>query len=259
MPNVAICRSYFSGVRTSFNLEEDLYKNWVLLAAQSGSFSFQLGAGEAADTKLIKAGELVLCPPGTPLKRWVVDPLTFIFIEFTSDSPYPTGKITVKDVQRLTSTFTYMRQVSLNNQADPSHADYMNHLLQDLLRMIDWERKLAGQTIPRDQLDPISQRALAYLDLHAFDESLNLQHLAQELGLSASQLTRRFQDAYKLSPIAYVTTIRLRKACALLVETDDTLEAIAEQCGYQNAFYFSRMFKKKQQISPSTYRRTYRI
>jgi len=235
-----------------------VYEHWVLLAAQAGSFSYQLEHGESPDSQNVTPGELVLCPPGTRLKRSVIETLTFVFIEFTSDTPLPAGKVTINDVQRLTSTFAYMRQLS-HSPMDAAGTDYMNHLLQDLIRMILWERALASQAAPQKQLDPISRRALAYIDQHAFDDTLNLQQLARNLGLSGSQLTRRFQDSYQLSPIAYATTLRLRKACTLLVETDLTLEAIAEQCGYQNAFYFSRVFKKKQQISPSTYRMTYRI
>jgi AraC family transcriptional regulator len=87
----------------------------------------------------------------------------------------------------------------------------------------------------------------------------SLQELAARLGIGASQLTRRFQAAYGLSPVRYAVKIRLSKAQLLLEETNDTLEAIAESCGFQNAFYFSRVFSQHMQISPSAYRRTFRV
>ncbi|MGO4275503.1 helix-turn-helix domain-containing protein, partial [Paenibacillus sp. TAF58] len=55
------------------------------------------------------------------------------------------------------------------------------------------------------------------------------------------------------------TLLRLQRAKSLLIDTDHTIDHIAEQCGYQNGFYLSRIFTAKLKISPSVYRRTYRF
>ncbi|MNG29018.1 HTH-type transcriptional activator Btr [compost metagenome] len=57
----------------------------------------------------------------------------------------------------------------------------------------------------------------------------------------------------------FATKVRLTRARLLLVETQDSLESIAEQCGYQNAFYFSRVFSQHMGMSPSGYRKNYRV
>jgi len=56
-----------------------------------------------------------------------------------------------------------------------------------------------------------------------------------------------------------LTSLRLRKAQSLLLETNKTLEDIAEKCGYKNGFYFSRRFSKKLNISPSEYRKNNKL
>ncbi|NQX61288.1 helix-turn-helix domain-containing protein [Paenibacillus qinlingensis] len=256
MPPIQMIRYYCSGIRDSFMMEEDMYKDWVLLAPQSGGFSYNLSTSAEDDFQEVSVGELVICPPGTLLKRKVTSPLSFIFIEFSSERTYFHGKIMIRDIQRLTSTFTYLRHLS-DEPSDKNRA-YANHLIADLLFQIEKEQDHMP-SYQQDKTDPITYRALAYIEQHAFGTHFQLQDLAKELGLSASQLTRRFQQVYKLSPIAYATTLRLQKVRSLLVDTDLTLEDIAEQCGYQNAFYMSRMFKSKIKISPSTYRRTYRF
>jgi transcriptional regulator GlxA family with amidase domain len=86
-----------------------------------------------------------------------------------------------------------------------------------------------------------------------------MKQLSSGLGISPVQFTRRFQAAYGQTPIDFLTSLRLQKAQALLLETELTLEQVADQCGYENGFYLSRMFSKKLNISPSAYRKSHRI
>lgn len=53
----------------------------------------------------------------------------------------------------------------------------------------------------------------------------------------------------------YVLSVRLAKAIDLLEETDDSISDIAESCGFQSLYYFSRYFKNKIGINPTEYRR----
>ncbi|WP_309121574.1 helix-turn-helix transcriptional regulator [Paenibacillus sp.] len=101
------------------------------------------------------------------------------------------------------------------------------------------------------------ERAAAYIRQHALEGRLSLQQLAERLRIGPSQLTRRFQAAYGVSPVRYATEARLAKARALLSDAELTLDEIAEQCGFQNAVYFSRVFTKYMKSSPSAYRKTH--
>ncbi|MNW10668.1 DNA-binding transcriptional regulator AraC [compost metagenome] len=51
----------------------------------------------------------------------------------------------------------------------------------------------------------------------------------------------------------------MRHACSLLTGTTFSLDTIAEACGYETGFYLSRIFTKKMGMSPSAYRKAYRI
>ncbi|MNI69635.1 Xylose operon regulatory protein [compost metagenome] len=107
--------------------------------------------------------------------------------------------------------------------------------------------------------DPLMHQAAAFIAEHACGMDLSLALLSTQLKLYPSQLTRRFQASYGVSPIEYATEVRLQKARSLLIETNLTIDEIADLCGYQNGFYFSRIFERKMKLRPSYYRKNYRI
>ena len=53
----------------------------------------------------------------------------------------------------------------------------------------------------------------------------------------------------------YLTSLRLQKAKTLLKEPNLSIQEIAEQSGYTDYFYFTKVFKKAEGISPSKYRK----
>nr|WP_237691047.1 AraC family transcriptional regulator [Paenibacillus caui] len=86
-----------------------------------------------------------------------------------------------------------------------------------------------------------------------------IRQIALKLGLTPVQFTRRFAKGTGQTPLDYVTALRIGKACRLLEETDETLDSIAEQCGYESGFYLSRLFLKQKGLRPSEYRKRYRV
>jgi AraC-like DNA-binding protein len=82
-----------------------------------------------------------------------------------------------------------------------------------------------------------------------------LEMLAHEVGMSRSVLAERFRDAVGTPPLAYLRTVRLQKAMRLLSDGDATLERVAAAVGYQDAFGFSKAFKRAVGLSPGEFRR----
>ncbi|MDF2962267.1 MAG: hypothetical protein K0S39_4002 [Paenibacillus sp.] len=257
--NLQVIRYYFAQHREGFTLPEDTYEGWIILAAQSGQFRFCLAEDEQPFAEgTAEFGELVLCPPGCLFKRQALEPLTFHFAEFmTSSRGWTPGKVRIRDAARLSSTYHYLQEWQ-EKASEDKLTDEAQHLIGDLLFMVDREQAASSHK-KRVIADPMMDQAAAYMEQRACEGELSLQELAAKLGISASQLTRRFQAAYGISPVHYVIKVRLSKAQLLLAETNDTLDAVSESCGFQNAFYFSRVFTKHMQISPSAFRRTFRV
>lgn len=79
--------------------------------------------------------------------------------------------------------------------------------------------------------------------------------LAAFLGLSEPTLTRRFRSALGTSPARYVAERRVARAAELLAAGEESIERIAERCGFGNRHYFTRAFTRLVGTSPGRYRR----
>ncbi|RKX40274.1 MAG: AraC family transcriptional regulator, partial [Verrucomicrobia bacterium] len=73
-------------------------------------------------------------------------------------------------------------------------------------------------------------------------------------GQSVSHYSKLFKYRTSQSPMACFLQLKIRKACELLDQTDQSVKAIAEGLGYDDPYYFSRLFKKIQGCSPTHYR-----
>ncbi|WP_425371367.1 helix-turn-helix domain-containing protein [Gemmiger formicilis] len=92
------------------------------------------------------------------------------------------------------------------------------------------------------------------LDLH-FAEKITLDALAERFYINKFYLTRVFKEQFGLSVTSYLTHLRITQAKRLLRFTDKSVENVAQECGLNDANYFSRLFKKVEGTTPGEYRR----
>lgn len=243
--------------KTQFLLDVDTYEDWVLFLVEQGSFRYQ--AGESSG--IASGGDWILCAPSEPFHREVLTPVDFHFITFALQTneveqtapPLPTGRYRPEDTPRLRDTLSQLR--SGFHAAHPGYAEALRqHWLNELWLHLFASVHEASTGLPRQTADPLMRQAAERIRQQA-DSPFALKELAAELGLTPVQFTRRFRAAYGLNPLQFATDIRMRIARKLLAETDLTLDAIAERCGYENGFYLSRIFRKQTQTTPSDYRK----
>lgn len=86
------------------------------------------------------------------------------------------------------------------------------------------------------------------------DHGWTLEELSQHVGLSRSTLAERFRTAMGDTTLNHLRMLRMQKAIQLLAETRYTLEQIAVAVGYQDAFGFSKVFKRTTGQSPRQFR-----
>lgn len=87
-----------------------------------------------------------------------------------------------------------------------------------------------------------------------YNRPLSTKDLAAILYVSEGYFCRFFKSATGKSAVEYINEYRIKRAVALLENTDLTLSEIAEQVGFEDASYFSRAFRKIKGESPSSYR-----
>jgi len=105
----------------------------------------------------------------------------------------------------------------------------------------------------RAQSDPVVGRVLMLIQ-HNPDQPWTLVSLATAVGMSRAGLARRFAQLVGEPPMTFLTTWRLALAADLLTETSQTVEQIARQVGYSNAFALSAAFRRERGISPRQHR-----
>lgn len=109
--------------------------------------------------------------------------------------------------------------------------------------------------ISRDNAEYHSVRqVIEYLQEH-YNEDLTLEDVARKVHISPSRLSHLFKDELGLTIIEYLTDIRITAAKQMLENSDLMVKQIAEKVGYQEASYFTRVFKKNTGVSPAEYRR----
>ncbi|MEK6794583.1 MAG: AraC family transcriptional regulator [Spirochaetota bacterium] len=87
------------------------------------------------------------------------------------------------------------------------------------------------------------------------DGDFSARRAFASIGMSQHYLIRSFKRAFGVSPVQYRIDIQMRDAERLLTVTDLSVREIAKQLGFRDAYYFSRLFKRKCGVSPMACRR----
>ena len=110
-------------------------------------------------------------------------------------------------------------------------------------------RKKHDSSFPKNAIAYCLEEAGAKLDA-----PWTLGELARRVHLSDEHLRRLCLRELGRSPMQHLTYMRMQRAQALLEISDDKLEVIAPQVGYDSALVFSRAFKRWIGMIPSDYR-----
>ncbi len=87
-------------------------------------------------------------------------------------------------------------------------------------------------------------------------ESLEVEDMAEISGLSRYHFTREFKKYTGMTPMAYYTEMRVKKAIRMLQAENKTIKEIAFECGYEDLSYFGKIFRKSTGMSPASFRDT---
>lgn len=100
----------------------------------------------------------------------------------------------------------------------------------------------------------IANRALRLIGSKWNDPKLTLNDIAGELYVSHNYLRYLIKEKTGMSFVKYVTELRLERAALILSTTDMKVQEVALEVGFEDAGYFTRVFTKKYECSPSKYR-----
>lgn len=104
----------------------------------------------------------------------------------------------------------------------------------------------------------LSERVKQYIDKN-FARPIDIASIASAMHFSRSHISSCFHNDTGISINDYITNTRMEHAKTLLLTTDMKILDISAACGYQDANYFSRVFKRTQGIYPMQYREQMKI
>lgn len=222
----------------------------------------------------VKAGDLIICNAGVHHHNIVTDqkePTVEFFVGFTDYhlKDLPPNTMNIKEHCYLIRTSTELRQSLSNlcyamlaeNETNQVGKYFMlkSYLIQFLLLIIRQDAKpqpkQEGYNFDTHYKSYVVNQIVAYLDTH-YNEKISLDRIAQNMYLSPVYISKIFKEETGESPINYLIKIRLEKAKDMLTAPNpSSIKMIANEVGYEDAYHFSKLFKKYYGVSPLYYRK----
>jgi AraC-like DNA-binding protein len=137
-------------------------------------------------------------------------------------------------------------------------ADGMVDRIDRVCELMVVESRLGESRPPLGRDEAVIRKIRQHIREH-YRERHDFDAVAREYGLSPSTFRRYWNRYVHAPPARYVMSLRIREACRLLVETDDTVAQIADELNFDDPLYFSRCFSGAMRMPATEYRRLYAV
>jgi AraC-like DNA-binding protein len=140
----------------------------------------------------------------------------------------------------------YTQIFDLVRNQEPLYQPKAGALILGLIaEVLSCERKSTQST----QAESLVAQAKFQMEAN-IDADINLNGIAESLGVSTSHLSEAFKSYTAMTPYQYFISIKINRAKELL-EHELPVKEVAWRLGFSDEYYFSRLFKNKTGISPS--------
>lgn len=253
------------------------HRFYELVYIYSGSGRHVTGQGEYE----ISPGDIFLIPPGSAHGYRERRGMSLINIAF-EPSRLPVDFSVLRELEgfhaffetapSLRDDFRFRNKLTLYDE-DREFCEKLTHELEYELRsrLPGWELSLAAILA---RLFVLIARACSSIrrggtrDLMKLDKIIlrmkkgmrtgaDIPKLARSCGVSQKNMERLFACALRCTPIAYWNDLKLNEAARLLRDTGYPVGAIAEETGFPDSNYFTRLFARKYSVSPRAYRKKF--
>ncbi len=99
----------------------------------------------------------------------------------------------------------------------------------------------------------VVEKSIAFLKAN-LNKKITLSDIANHVYLSVSHFSKLFKNKTGYSPIEYLNHLKIQRACHLLQFSDKRISEISLDIGFDDQYYFSRLFKEHMNVSPTVYR-----
>nr|WP_306290314.1 AraC family transcriptional regulator [Pseudoflavonifractor phocaeensis] len=211
----------------------------------------------------VTAGQCFLIQPNQMASYLAdrTDPWVYFWVGFSGtscenilDSIRQSSSIPVFNTTHPERSLLYMKQIleCKNLKSGQEFAISGSFLL--FLSTIEGKAQLSKGT----ELNDITTLATNYIS-HNYPYDISVDDVARAACVSRTTLYRAFKESFHMSVQQYLMDVRLSTAAEMLSTTDYSINEIVLSCGFGNYQYFIRLFQSKKKMSPTQYRKHYRI
>ncbi len=250
---------------TGHHMKRLVHDDFLLIYCTGGIGNLQLRNEQNTERRLtVRAGDLVILPRGVAHEYraddddpwsiyWVhfEGPLGQTFIDnLNIDREAPL--IAVGQQPKLISDFENLLQIRQTGYQLKSFIHAANQLRQilsfvALLRPREQNRRSHSGQFDLEKIHSMMQERV--------HEQLDLETLAASCSLSKYHFAKKYKELTGTTAISHFINLKIEHACQLLDVSNKSINQISYDVGYDDAYYFSRIFKKVMGLSPSQYRK----
>jgi AraC-like DNA-binding protein len=126
--------------------------------------------------------------------------------------------------------------------------------LLTMLILVEATQEAEAMPEPNSDLNVVATWAHTYIRIN-YDRPLTTRKVAEAVGYNPDYLGRVYREMYGCTLTEAIHRRRVNKACDFLIDTNLTIEQIANKCGFTDPDYFGRIFRRYMKIPPGDYRR----
>lgn len=212
---------------------------------------------KSGDSFTAKNGDIVYCPFGGEYKFEVIPPVNSDYfgkvktlcVNFNMIRP---------DKKIITLSRKPIKVVDFKSaQLEKDFFDISKYALKPMMRKYKLYKimKTVVDIYSNDSKNILLLKdAVRYLEEH-YAENFKMSLLAEKFNMSESHFRKLFKDFTGLSPVEYRNGLRIEHAKALLSRNTVSVSEVALAVGIEDQFYFSRIFKEQEGVSPLHYKK----
>ena len=214
---------------------------------------------KSGDTFTAKNGDIVYCPLGGEYKFEVIPPVNSDYLGKVKTLCVNFNMIR-PDKKIITLSRKPIKVVDFKSaQLEKDFFDISKFSLKPMMRKYKLYKimKTIVDIYSKDSENTLLlKNAVRYLEEH-YTENLKMSLLAEKFNLSESHFRKLFKGFTGLSPVEYRNGLRVEHAKELLNQNTVSVAEVARAVGIEDQFYFSRIFKEAEGISPLRYKKSY--
>jgi len=177
--------------------------------------------------------------------RYGIEEVTFFYNQFVSHISYKYSDTLLRtDLEFQTYEQLFRRFMDFNDVLE-----YLAYILDEINEQTPKLESVTNETF---------MKLIKYVEAN-YNKTLFLNDLSRKFNINTTYICDLFKKHMGLTFTEYLTQLRLNKAAEMLAETDYSIVQIADEVGYGDYCYFSKVFKEHFKMTPSGYRKQNRI